>query len=94
MLRALSAAAATGTHYLDEALFWLEVRDSLDSKKSYRLLEPLLLSGNPRAYAVMAEAARKKALYHFVKAPLETAAEAGRREPLAILGQMELQYIQ
>lgn len=94
MLRALSAAAATGTHYLDEALFWLEARDYVSTKKNYRILEPLLLSGNPRAYAMMAEAARKKALYHVVKAPLETAAEAGRREPLAILGQMELQYIQ
>ncbi|MEY5012275.1 MAG: Thioredoxin-like [Verrucomicrobiota bacterium] len=94
MLRTLAAAAATGTHYLDEALFWLEAKDYVAAKKNYRILEPLLLAGNPRAYAVMAEAARKKALYHLVKAPLESAAEAGRREPLAILGQMELQYIQ
>jgi thiol-disulfide isomerase/thioredoxin len=94
MLRTLSAAAATGNHYLDEALFWLEARDYVATKHNYRILEPLLLAGNPRAYAVMAEAARKKALYHVVKAPLETAAEAGRREPLAILGQMELQDIQ
>ena len=94
MLRTLASAAATGTHYLDEALFWLEARDYVAAKKNYRILEPLLLAGNPRAYAVMAEAARKKALYHFVKAPLESAAEAGRREPLAILGQMELQYLQ
>jgi thiol-disulfide isomerase/thioredoxin len=94
MLRTLASAAATGTHYLDEALFWLEAKDYVAAKKNYRILEPLLLAGNPRAYAVMAEAARKKALYHFVKAPLESAAEAGRREPLAILGQMELQYLQ
>jgi hypothetical protein len=89
MLRSLAAAAATGNNYLDEALFWLESRDYIHVRKNYRILEPLLLAGNPRAYQLMADAAQKKALYHLVKAPLENAAQAGRHEPMVILHQLE-----
>lgn len=89
MLGTLAAAAATGKDKADADLFWKEAAGILAEQNNFHLLVPLLVSGEPKAYAIVTKAAEEPGLSGLVANALKPAADAGNAQAKALLRKLE-----